>query len=42
MSQPFLKNIQFNQVLPLTNLVQNQPGRVVSLILVQKDFLSMT
>jgi len=42
MSQPFLKNIEFNQVLPFANLVEYQQGRVVSLTLAQKDFLSMT
>ncbi len=42
MSQQFLKNIEFGQVLSFANLVEYQQGRVVSLTLVQKDFLSMT
>ena len=42
MSQPFLKNIEFNQVFNFASLVEYQQGRVVSLTLAQKDFLSMT
>ncbi len=42
MEQKFIKNIEFGKALSLTGLVDYQPGRVVSLTLVQNDTLSLT
>lgn len=42
MKQSFFKNIEMSQVLPFADLVEYQKGRVISLTLVQKEFLSMT
>lgn len=42
MSQKFIKNIEFAKALPMANLVEYQPGRVVSLTLVQNETVSVT
>lgn len=42
MSRKFIKNIDFSKALELAGLVDYQPGRVVSLTLVQNEALSMT
>ncbi|MDR7868590.1 MAG: cupin domain-containing protein [Sporomusaceae bacterium] len=42
MSRKFIKNIDFGKALDLAGLVDYQPGRVVSLTLVQNEALSMT
>ena len=42
MIRRFIKNIDFSKALDLAGLVDYQPGRVVSLTLVQNDALSMT
>jgi len=42
MEQKFIKNIEFSKALTLAELVDYQPGRVISLTLVQNDALSMT
>lgn len=42
MSRKFIKNIDFSKALDLAGLVDYQPGRVVSLTLVQNEALSMT
>lgn len=42
MSRKFIKNIDFSKGLDLAGLVDYQPGRVVSLTLVQNEALSMT
>jgi quercetin dioxygenase-like cupin family protein len=42
MSQKFIKNIEFAKALSMANLVDYQPGRVVSLTLVQNDTVSIT
>jgi quercetin dioxygenase-like cupin family protein len=42
MTRKFIKNIAFSQALDLAGLVDYQPGRVVSLTLVQNEALSMT
>jgi quercetin dioxygenase-like cupin family protein len=42
MEQTFIKNIEFSQALEFSNLVDYQPGRVVSLTFVQNNALSMT
>ncbi len=42
MSRKFIKNIDFGKALELAELVDYQPGRVVSLTLVQNEALSMT
>ncbi|MDT8902508.1 cupin domain-containing protein [Anaeroselena agilis] len=42
MSRTFIKNIDFGKTHELAELVDYQPGRVVSLTLVQNEALSMT
>ncbi|GBG55716.1 cupin [Sporomusaceae bacterium FL31] len=42
MTQKFIKNIDFGKALNLASLVDYQPGRVVSLTLVQNDTVSLT
>lgn len=42
MNKQFIKNIEFSKTLPLANLVEYQPGRVVSLTLVQNEGMSLT
>ncbi len=42
MNKKFIRNIAFGQTLDLAGLVDYQPGRVVSLTLVQNEALSMT
>lgn len=42
MAQKFIKNMEFSKALEFSKLVDYQPGRVVSLTLVQNDALSLT
>ncbi len=42
MSKKYIKNIAFGEALDFAGLVDYQPGRVVSLTLVQNEALSMT
>ncbi|MDR3561599.1 MAG: cupin domain-containing protein [Negativicutes bacterium] len=42
MDKKFIKNIAFSQALDFAGLVDYQPGKIVSLTLVQNDALSMT
>ncbi|MCX7780281.1 MAG: cupin domain-containing protein [Negativicutes bacterium] len=42
MEQKYIKNIAFSKPLDFAGLVDYQPGRVVSLTLVQNEALSMT
>jgi quercetin dioxygenase-like cupin family protein len=42
MEKGFIKNIELSQVLPLSELVGYQPGRVVSLTLAQNKSMSLT
>lgn len=42
MSKKYIRNIAFAEALDLAGLVDYQPGRVVSLTLVQNEALSMT
>jgi quercetin dioxygenase-like cupin family protein len=42
MGKKFIRNIAFSEALDLAGLVDYQPGRVVSLTLVQNEALSMT
>lgn len=42
MEQKFIKNIEFSKALTFAQLVDYQPGRVVSLTLVQNDTLTLT
>lgn len=42
MEQKFIKNIEFKKALTMASLVDYQPGRVVSLTLVQNDTVSIT
>ena len=42
MEKRYIKNIAFGEPLSLASLVEYQPGRVVSLTLVQNDAMSMT
>lgn len=42
MKQKFIKNIEFAKTLTMAGLVDYQPGRVVSLTLVQNEAVSIT
>ena len=42
MEKKFIKNIEFSKALEMSNLVEYQEGRVVSLTLVQNEGLSLT
>lgn len=42
MEQKFIKNIDFGKALTMAGLVDYQPGRVVSLTLVQNEAVSIT
>jgi len=42
MEKQFIKNIEFSKALEMVNLVDYQPGKVVSLTLSQNKTLSMT
>lgn len=42
MEQKFIKNMEFSKALEFSNLVEYQPGCVVSLTLVQNEALTLT
>jgi len=42
MEKKFIKNVEFGKALEMVNLVEYQPGRVVSLTLVQNEELTLT
>ena len=42
MEKKFIKNMEFSKALEMSNLVEYQAGRVVSLTLVQNEGLSLT
>ncbi|MGI6093179.1 MAG: cupin domain-containing protein [Negativicutes bacterium] len=42
MEQKFIKNIEFSKALEMANLVDYQPGKVISLTLVQNERVSIT
>jgi len=42
MDQKFIKNIEFSKALDAAGLVDYQPGKVISLTLVQNERVSMT
>ncbi|MPM27923.1 hypothetical protein SDC9_74439 [bioreactor metagenome] len=42
MEQKFIKNIEFSKALEMANLVEYQPGKVISLTLVQNERVSIT
>ena len=42
MEQKFIKNIEFSKALDMVNLVDYQPGKVISLTLVQNERVSIT
>lgn len=42
MEQKFIKNMEFSKAVEFSKLVDYQPGRVVSLTLVQNEALSLT
>ena len=42
MERQFIKNMEFSKALEFAKLVEYQPGRVISLTLVQNDALTLT
>lgn len=42
MEQKFIKNIEFSKALQMASLVEYQPGKVISLTLVQNERVSIT